>query len=467
MDPAKKGLPHPSGPLSTVIPASSIAAANEEVKKIVTTGENKNERGPYVKFSNEAKLVIARYAAENGIAASLRHFASRFPDLKESSVRTWRNLYQTELSRKRKVKDDSDILELPQKKKGRPLLLGDKLDDQVKSYVQYLRTKGTPVNTAVVLGIASGIVKNHDSGLLASNGGHIVLGKPWAKHLLCRMGYVKRRGSTAAKVAVSNFEEVKQQFLLDIKVVVEIEEIPSELVINWDQTGINYVPSDSYTMEKEGTKRVPIIAADDKRQITAVFAGTLTGSFLPPQLIYKGTTKRCLPTVKFPNDWHITCSDNHWSNESTMIAYLQNILFPYIDCKREQLKLGVNFPALVIFDNFKAQRTEKVLKLLEDHHIRVVMVPANCTDRLQPLDISVNKSIKVFLRQEFQNWYSDCLCAQLQGGESNPEPIDLKLSSVKPLGAQWMIKAHDHVRSHPEIVVNGFKGSGIYNCINN
>ena len=65
LDPAKKGLPHPSGPArkwatSTVIPASSIAAANEEVKKIVTTGENKNERGPYVKFSNEAKLVIAR-----------------------------------------------------------------------------------------------------------------------------------------------------------------------------------------------------------------------------------------------------------------------------------------------------------------------------------------------------------------------------------------------------------------------
>ena len=67
-------------------------------------------------------------------------------------------------------------------------MLGDELDDQVKSYVQYLRTKGTPVNTAVVLGIASRIMKNHDSGLLASNGGHIVLGKPWAKHLLPRMG---------------------------------------------------------------------------------------------------------------------------------------------------------------------------------------------------------------------------------------------------------------------------------------
>ena len=76
-----------------------------------------------------------------------------------------------------------------------------------------------------------------------------------------------------------------------------------------------------------------------------------------------------------------------------MIVHLQNILFPYIDCKREQLKLGANFPVLVIFDNFITQRTEKVLKLLEDHHIHVVMVPANCTDQLQLLDISVNKLI--------------------------------------------------------------------------
>ena len=75
------------------------------------------------------------------------------------------------------------------------------------------------------------------------------------------------------------------------------------------------------------------------------------------------------------------------------MMYLQNILFPYIDCKREQLKLGANFPALVI-DNFKAQRTEKMLKLLEEYHIRVVMVPSNCTDRLQPLDISVKVTMR-------------------------------------------------------------------------
>lgn len=36
---------------------------------------------------------------------------------------------------------------------------------------------------------------------------------------------MKRTASTKAKVSVSDFEEIKAQFLLDIKVVIEMEEI--------------------------------------------------------------------------------------------------------------------------------------------------------------------------------------------------------------------------------------------------
>ena len=52
-------------------------------------------------------------------------------------------------------------------------------------------------------------MKSKDSNLLASNGRHIVLSKHWSKHLLSRMGYVKRRENTKAKTTVQNFDEVK------------------------------------------------------------------------------------------------------------------------------------------------------------------------------------------------------------------------------------------------------------------
>ena len=152
---------------------------------------------------------------------------------------------------------------------------------------------------------------------------------------------------------------------------------------------------------------------DDKWQITGVFARTLTGDFLPPQLIYKGTTKRFLPGVNFPSDWHIMHSLNHWSKESTMKAYIEKILLPYINGKRKELKLQPDHPALVMFDKFTGQGTESLLQLLEDNHINVVMVPANCTDRLQPLDVSINKPAKTFLQQQFNKWYAEQICQQI------------------------------------------------------
>jgi len=36
-------------------------------------------------------------------------------------------------------------------------------------------------------------------------------------------------------------------------------------------------------MEKEGTKCIKIAGIDDKRQFTAVFAGGMSGEFLPVQ----------------------------------------------------------------------------------------------------------------------------------------------------------------------------------------
>ena len=145
------------------------------------------------------------------------------------------------------------------------------------------------VNTVIALSCAEGLIKNKDSDLLTSNCGHIMLTKYWGENLLSHMGFDKRRASTKAKVTIENLESVSAQFLLDIKAVVKFEEIPFDLIINWDQTGIHYVPVGPWTMGEEGSKRMEIAGVDDKRQITVVFAGSFTGDFLPPQLIYRGT----------------------------------------------------------------------------------------------------------------------------------------------------------------------------------
>ena len=157
---------------------------------------------------------------------------------------------------------------------------------------------------------------------------------------------------------------------------------------------MNYIPVSSWTIATEGSKKVEITGINDKRQITVVLAITKTGHYLPPQLIYAGKTCRCLPEVAFLSGWCVTYSENHWANEVTTLKYMDEILFPYIRQKKKELGLPAKQTCLVIFDRFKTQCTANVLEALEENHILVVLVPANCTDRLQPLDVSVNKSVK-------------------------------------------------------------------------
>ena len=165
--------------------------------------------------------------------------------------------------------------------------------------------------------------------------------------------YVKRKASTSAKVEPSNFEEMKEQYLLDIQAAVDIVDIPMDLVLNWDHTGVNIVPGSQWTMAEKGAKCVECAGVDDKRQITIVVCGTASGVFLPFQVIYKGKTPACLPRFVFPADWNVTFMENHWSNEEKTLEYIHKVILPFIQKKPNELKLPVDHGALVIYDEFR------------------------------------------------------------------------------------------------------------------
>ena len=90
---------------------------------------------------------------------------------------------------------------------------------------------------------AEGIVKATDRTLLAQNGGHI--NQPY----------------TSFDIFIS--ESSEEQPLLrfspidlglpkgDIKTAVADGKIPKELVINWDQTGVNVVPASQWTQAEQ------------------------------------------------------------------------------------------------------------------------------------------------------------------------------------------------------------------------
>ena len=72
------------------------------------------------------------------------------------------------------------------------------------------------------------------------------------------------------------------------------------------------------------------------------------------------------------------------------MSLLKKIVLPFVNKKRESLRLSKDAKALLIFDVFKGQAAPAVNDLLNDNNCIVQHVPNNHTNLFQPLDISVN-----------------------------------------------------------------------------
>ena len=118
-----------------------------------------------------------------------------------------------------------------------------------------------------------------------------------------------------------------------------------------------------------------------------------------------------------------------------MKCYIDKVIVPFVSEKRRQLKLDPTSPAAAIFDNFRGQTTDTILSLLRSHHIVPIQLPANCTDKLQPLPLCQVK-------------------------------VDVGLQVVKIPSANWIISGWQELEKRPEVAVNGFKIAGILDAIN-
>ena len=87
------------------------------------------------------------------------------------------------------------------------------------------------MNTSLTIVIGTGIAMRDSKFASIHCNDDFELSKDWAKYLMQHMGLVKRRTNTKVKVDVKNFEEIKKGFLLDVHKVMEMDEIPPDLVI--------------------------------------------------------------------------------------------------------------------------------------------------------------------------------------------------------------------------------------------
>lgn len=56
--------------------------------------------------------------------------------------------------------------------------------------------------------------------------------KDWAKYRLCKMNFMKQKATTKkSNMTVANFDELKDNFLMDIKAIATMEEVPDNIIL--------------------------------------------------------------------------------------------------------------------------------------------------------------------------------------------------------------------------------------------
>jgi hypothetical protein len=170
----------------------------------------------------------------------------------------------------------------------------------------------------------------------SSRGGFkVTLG--WTRHFLRNeLGWSYQSNITTTCKLLETWESQGMFMSYRVAYLVKIYNIPRELVINTDQTGMHLVPTGgSHTWKKRGAKDVKVLGIEDKRQITTCVSSSASDDFLPLQLVFTGTTPRCLPKINtgqtscLASRFDLVYSSTHWSTLETCKQFVHQILLPY------------------------------------------------------------------------------------------------------------------------------------------
>jgi hypothetical protein len=124
-------------------------------------------------------------------------------------------------------------------------------------------------------------------------------------------------------------------------------------------------------------------------------SAAVDGVLLPLQVVFQGKTEHVLPknaavVIAASVGWHLTHSANHWSTQETMRSFVQKVLHPYFEGKCFDLGLNPLTQQMIwLIDYWLVHILTEFRGFMKENfpHILLLFVPANCTSKLQVMDV--------------------------------------------------------------------------------
>jgi hypothetical protein len=217
-----------------------------------------------------------------------------------------------------------------------------------------------------------------------------------------------------------------------------------------DVTPVCFDMPSGTTIDRRGKREIIVCGTGaHKRRLTVTLARTADGEMLKPFITFKAKTARLLKTLSVSNtDAVVTTQPKGWMDSHLITQWIRRILLTHTQGRH----------ALLVFDTFLGHLTDDVLQKLAENNVTYITIPGGCTSKVQPLDVSINKPFKDYLRGSWEQY----MVEQVQ---TSPSPATKIPTASKNEIAKWVIDANRCLGSQPDMIRKSFLVCGISNSL--
>ena len=246
-----------------------------------------------------------------------------------------------------------------------------------------------PVSVLALQEKAKKVIRPHSPSFGASRG--------WVERFFTRHRLSLRNRTSVSQKLPRQLEGVLTKFYEDAGRFMHIGKYPRSLVRNMDEmlAFFDMVPSKSIC--KTGSKEcIARTSGCEKKHVTIILLATTDGKMFPPMIIFKGKTTKTIEQLRVSDGSIVKTQAKAWMDEELVHVWLEDIWLKHN--KLMSQKLGFE-NSLLTFDASSAHKTDEVEAKLVQNKSDILMIPAGCTSKCQPMDVCINKPFKANLRK--------------------------------------------------------------------